>query len=367
MMTSVSKVAAPAVALLSGVLLAGCLQREVVCKCHCNGQEQAPSEVTTGERNAYRSADSDALPSTGDSPVDIDAPPSTDNDLADTDFPSTDDGLEDIDTPPSADGECTEEIVFKDEQFETLVRKKLRKPRGPITGDDVASITELYNEDGNGRPTKITDLSGIQCFRRLESLTLKGIDGGEIGKLSGLRWLRQLDLSDSGLRDISALSGLGGLRELNLSGNRITDIGPLRGLRGLRKLYLNGNGLRETAGLERLVGLEILSLDGNRIADIGFVKALSNLRELRMANNMLTDLDPFVDAVPRLEWLVLSGNRIRDVSALSRTAQKRRNGGVLLLRSNKINCEGSRRDLVAVSVLWAQVGIECEEFNTAGP
>ena len=70
----------------------------------------------------------------------------------------------------------------------------------------------------------------------------------DISVLSGLKALKNLDLSDTNVSDISALSGLKALTNLDLSCTKVNDISALRGLTALKNLdlrYLNLNDIPE--------------------------------------------------------------------------------------------------------------------------
>ena len=58
---------------------------------------------------------------------------------------------------------------FEDAALEAAVRRQLRRPQGPVTRQDVASLTNL-----NFASKAIHSLSGLEHFTALQSLGLWG-------------------------------------------------------------------------------------------------------------------------------------------------------------------------------------------------
>ena len=93
---------------------------------------------------------------------------------------------------------------FEDAALEAAVRRQLRRPRGPITRQDVASLTNLNFANNKA----IHSLSGLEHF-------------------TALQWLY---LDNNQLVDVSPLSALTNLQSLNLRENQIVDASPLSAL-----------------------------------------------------------------------------------------------------------------------------------------
>lgn len=158
--------------------------------------------------------------------------------------------------PPVQTPNAEEEIHFKDIRLENIVRDTIGKNIGPIMMSDVDEITKF-----SARVEGILNIDGLQYFKSLE--------------------------------------------ELDLYGNRISDITPIANITSLKKLNLGKNYNILTAGSSKANGLDISSLKG-----------LILLEELDLSDNMITNLEG-IGALPALKKLVLKGNRISNISALS--------------------------------------------------
>ena len=150
--------------------------------------------------------------------------------------------------------------VFADKNLELALREELQKPRGALSGDDLAAVKGRLSLAGRG----ITDISPLK----------------HLGGIS------MLNLDNNAISDISALSGLTELMVLGLANNRITDLTPLGNLGGtLAGLSLAGNTHLNFAGLHPLNKLEVLDISGIPITSLEFAKHLRRLQSLILDAN----------------------------------------------------------------------------------
>jgi Leucine-rich repeat (LRR) protein len=166
---------------------------------------------------------------------------------------------------------CAPSVSFPDPELEHAIRVALNKPTGPLTIDDLESLTALYAEDNH-----ITDLTGLELCANLRVL--------DLGKLG----------TSNEISDLSPLSGLNNLLWLYLDGNEITDLSPLQYLTNLVALCLYGNEITNLAGLSGLINLERLLLGANKITDLTPLTALTSLRTLDLKGNNITDIQPLL-------------------------------------------------------------------------
>ena len=136
-------------------------------------------------------------------------------------------------TPSDAATDSTAPAIvsFADANLELAVRRTLNKPEGPLTADDLASLTKLDVE--------WQDVSGIESLAGLEHATA----------------LDTLNLWGNQIADLSALAGLTQLSYLNLGNNQVVDVGPLAGLTNLQWLSLWGNEVADVSALSELTKL----------------------------------------------------------------------------------------------------------------
>ena len=134
------------------------------------------------------------------------------------------------------------EVTFPDPNLETVIRKAIDRPEGPIYTSDLKELTSLFAEK-----SKITNLTGLQSCRNLTHLLLSENEISDISPLASLTNLYALVLDENQISDISPLASLTNLKKLWLHNNQIEDISPLSSLTKLYKLWLGGNPLSNSS------------------------------------------------------------------------------------------------------------------------
>ncbi len=159
-------------------------------------------------------------------------------------------------------------IEFDDPAFETCVRETMGLWEVGILKTDAAWVPHLACQD-----RQIANITGIEHFTGLLTLTL---------------W-------ENEIADITPLSSLTGLVDLQLGNNNIVDLWPLAGLVGLQKLGLSINGIADLTPLGGLLELRWLNLDVNYISDLWPIAGLPNLSWLTVDHNPLGAHPALVD------------------------------------------------------------------------
>ena len=197
-----------------------------------------------------------------------------------------------------------------------------------ITRADLRSL-EVLKASEKG----IANLSGLEWATNLDTLVLSGNSITDVAPLAGLTNLEYLDLNKNGITILTPLSGLTNLEYLDLQrqynksmpkGSRtIMDVTPLAGLTNLKRLHLYTNDIRDISSLASLTKLTHFGIGGSDGGDVG--KNLSqeglaanwpDLVWLKVNQILLTDIS-FLEGLPKLEWLNISGNwRLRDLKPL---------------------------------------------------
>ena len=167
-----------------------------------------------------------------------------------------------------------EGISIPDTNLATAIRQELRL--APSDAFTQANLAQLVFLDASSR--RITNLSGLEHAKQLQTLILSNNRITDIGILSSLTNLTELYLgpelvgaqwvNNNSISDISALRGLTGLRKLDLAYNAISDISSLAGLINMNVLYLGGNSISNISPLAGLTHLTWLDLGENSISDI---------------------------------------------------------------------------------------------------
>ncbi len=131
-----------------------------------------------------------------------------------------------------------QEVSIPDPGLNAAIRAALQKPAGPLTEQDLLSLTVL-----NASRREVSSIAGLEAARNLVSLDL------QINRLTNfslppqLTNLMVLDLSVNLLTNLSVPSGLPNLASLVLENNLFRDLTLPAGLIGLTNLDLEGNAL----------------------------------------------------------------------------------------------------------------------------
>ena len=180
-------------------------------------------------------------------------------------------------------------VSFADANLELAVRRTLNKPEGPLTADDLASLTRLdvERQDVSG----IESLAGLEHATALDTLNLWGNAVADLSPLAGLTQLTHLNLGHNQVADVGALAGLTNLKWLSLWGNQIADVRPLAGLTKLTYLNLWGNAIEAVSALAGLTKLTSLDLGHNAVADVRPLDGLTRLDWLGLVDNLIRQPD----------------------------------------------------------------------------
>ncbi|MGN1299501.1 MAG: leucine-rich repeat domain-containing protein [Candidatus Scatovivens sp.] len=190
----------------------------------------------------------------------------------------------------------------------------------------------------------VSDLTGIQYLKQLETLILTSNPIEDLKPIETLNNLKELEIyypewtsyrnsiknisvienlvnlqkvvltNNDELSDINFLSNLTNLKYLDLHLNSITDVEVIKQLSNLEYLNLNGNKISNIEELSGLINLKYLDITNTQTQDISFVKQFSQLKELRAASNNISELD-LLKNLTQLEKVSLRSNNIKDISS----------------------------------------------------
>ncbi|RUT40226.1 hypothetical protein EJP82_25455 [Paenibacillus anaericanus] len=189
---------------------------------------------------------------------------------------------------PSAFAETS---LISDKNLEQAIRVELKKLTGPITKEDLQTLTSLYPDDPE---QKINNLSGLEHAVNLESLMLSGL----------------------GITNIEPLKNLHKVTFLALDGNQITQIEPLQELSQLEQLVIDSNNIEKLDALAGLTNLTDLLIGDNQLKDLSPIQSLVKLNWLIISDNQIQSLEPLRDH-PELEHLYFENNQVQDISVLT--------------------------------------------------
>jgi internalin A len=238
--------------------------------------------------------------------------------------------------------------------------------------------TYVINKDGavthlNLSSNRLSEIKGLDKFRKLQYLSLSNNQLSEIKGLEKLVFLTTLRLSYNQLREIKGLEKLVFLRILWLDNNQLSDIkglekfGKLKYLQYLSinnnpflqktdlkldynenhlsdiKSFLRLNKPKEIIELERNYGITLkeekpnrnenvnrnayainedgavthLNLSDNQLSEIKGLQKLGNLQTLDLSNNQLSEIKG-LEMLGNLQWLNLSNNQLSEIKGLEK-------------------------------------------------
>ena len=194
-----------------------------------------------------------------------------------------------------------DESTFPDPAF----RRSIRSYQD-IDGDGSLSPYELRVTSISKYDASIHDLTGIEYFENLKTLTCKGLGLTKLD-VSRLSKLEKLDCSENELTELD-LSANTALIELNCSGNPLENL-VVKELTNLQALTCSECSLTEL-DLSQNAGLYLLNCSGNPLDHLD-VSSLALLDNLTCSDNGLTNLD--LSHNPKLIGLDCSSNHLSAV------------------------------------------------------
>jgi len=190
-----------------------------------------------------------------------------------------------------------QEVFIPDPGLDAAIRAALQKPFGPLTEQDLLSLTTL-----NARSRNVRSLVGLEAARNLVSLDLQINRLTNVSLLSVLTNLSTLDLSVNPLTNLSFPSALTNLTSLILESCALTNLTLPATLTGLTNLDVEGNDLASFNLPSNLTSLVSLDLGFNLFTNFFLPSGLTNLSTFYFAGNPLTSfaLPPGLAAMTEL-------------------------------------------------------------------
>src|SRR5437879_661642 len=155
-----------------------------------------------------------------------------------------------------------QEVSIPDAGLNAAIRAALQKPSGPLTEQDLLSLTNL-NAFGRG----VRSLEGLGAAHNLATL----------------------DLNFNQLTNLTLPGGLTSLATLSLGGNQLTSLTAPAGLTSLTRLYVDHNQLTSLTLPEGLTNLTTLDLTFNQLTSLTLPADLTSLSTLYLGFNQLTN------------------------------------------------------------------------------
>lgn len=110
-----------------------------------------------------------------------------------------------------------------------------------------------------------------------------------LNALGKLHKVKYLGLSGMGITDLGGITGMENLEDIDLSYNPIKNLTPLTALKKVQEIDLTACGLKDITDLGQIESLIFLHLEANEINDFAPLTSLKNLKELEAEDNGLND------------------------------------------------------------------------------
>lgn len=184
------------------------------------------------------------------------------------------------------------EVAVDDPEVEAEIRAKAKKPAGPLTAKDLATVTSIRI---NQRKSPLPD-----------------IDPCAFPKMVALRFLY---LPKGTYNDLAPIANLTKLEGLFAPDNEVQDLKPLEKLLLLDQLLLTHTQVRDVTIIGNLVNLTELTLDDTQVSDIAPLAKLTKLEKLSIKNTLVKDVSPLKD-LKKLKWLNVQGTALTNLDTL---------------------------------------------------
>lgn len=152
---------------------------------------------------------------------------------------------------------------------------------------------------------------------------LEAVEGGKPGKqrpsdevLDRILRLEEVTIKHKQLGDVGFLKDFDRINDLNLEGSKFSGLGPIPSLTGLKELDLRNAGITSLKPLATLTRLRKLSCSENELESLDGVQSMTRLTYLHAPESGIRDLTPLA-GLPELEELTVYNNEIDDVSPLA--------------------------------------------------
>lgn len=182
-------------------------------------------------------------------------------------------------------------ITFNEPGLEAEIRKKVAKPDGPITKDDLLKVKSV-------------------------NLTQVDVDYIDPCVFPLLKNMKDLFLGKGQLDDLTPLAALPQLISLRATENNVHDISPLIRMVHMDRLDLSHSQIVDISTIAQMTELTELSLDDTQVSDLSPLAKLTKLEKVSLRNTAVKDLRPLLGS-KKLKLLDIGGSPIEDTTQLA--------------------------------------------------
>ena len=200
-------------------------------------------------------------------------------------------------------------IAFQEPLIERAARLWIGKETGPLTGEDLSQVTQLY-------------IFGDQAFGEPDPFYQGDVatsTEGPVRTLDDLRLLPNLEevhIAHQGYVDTTGIAGLTKLYTVELKHMRLSGVAAIADAPGIKHAILFCDRLSDVTALERCPWLETLDIGLNDITALSQVGSHPNVKSLGLMWLQLDNLDDIAERLPKVKAVTLQHGNIRDLSGL---------------------------------------------------
>ena len=201
-------------------------------------------------------------------------------------------------------GSFAQEVIIPDPNLNAAIHEALGKPVGPLTQQDMLSLTNL-----GAVFRSITNLQGLEAAQNLVSLDLQDNRITSVNILTNLTRLVFLDVSENRFPQLPIPGGMTNLTTLRAEFGGLTNITLPAGLTKLTSLRLGFNQLPSLNLPADMTNLSLLSVYLNQLTNLTLPPTLTSLTNLNLDGNRLSSLN-LPAGMTKLDTLIASANQL---------------------------------------------------------
>ena len=192
----------------------------------------------------------------------------------------------------------------------------------------------------------------------LKEINLSGSSSiNDLGPLSKLSSLKEVNLSNTSIVDLMPLRNLNGLEVLDISGTQVSTLDPLRYNNNIKSLKLKKSQITTLDLVSGFPLLEVLDFSGTAVTELGPLKDLTGLKDLRFSKTQVTDLMP-ISGLINLGILYFTDVPVTDITPLKNFA----NLQLVFLDNTKVSSLSAFENLPALTKIYCdKTGIDRNE------
>lgn len=186
-------------------------------------------------------------------------------------------------------------------ELEGAIRVKAQKPEGEIT---VADLKRLRSLNLSKVPPESFDICVLSFTTGLKELAIGAEQIGDLSAVVGLAQLESLSIGKSDISDLAPLAKLRRLDRLTINDAKVTDLSPIAPLKALTEINLDGNPVSDISVLSGMKKLEKVSLARTQVA------SAEPFRELKELKTLYVKGSPLGDDIAATGYLVRNGTKV---------------------------------------------------------